>query len=134
MIRSISFHPWQVGDVRHDWVAISTPTQDVSWITVEGGLYMLFKTSDGYRLYGSINCGDKQPSKTSSTQDGFAVLDCPDGTSWEMDAEGSSGGSGSGQASNNDPPPEWVVATAHDGTLIAWVLPGVFPPGTGGAS
>jgi hypothetical protein len=134
VIGSIAFQRWNVGDVRHDWVAIPTPTEDVSWITVEGGLYMLFKTPGGYKLYGSISCGGKPPKKTSSTADGFAVLDCPDGTSWEMDAGGAGGGDGSGQASTNDPPPEWPVATAHDGTLIAWVLPGVFPPGTGGSS
>jgi hypothetical protein len=132
MIGSITFQPWTVGDVRHDWVAIGTPTEDVSWIMLEGGLYMLFKTPDGYKLYGSISCGGKEPSKTSSSADGFAVLDCPDGSTWEMNATGESGGGG--DAAGNDPPPEWAVVTAHDGTLIAWVLPGVFPPGTGGAS
>ncbi len=132
MIGSIAFDPWNVGDVRHDWVAIPTPTQDVSWITVEGGLYILFKTPDGYKIYGSISCGGKEPSKTSATNDGFAVLNCPDGSTWQMNATGESGGGG--DAAGNDPPPEWVVATAFDGTLIAWVLPGVFPEGTGGAS
>ena len=29
---------------------------DVSWVHLEGYLYMLFRTSDGYRLYGSISC------------------------------------------------------------------------------
>ncbi|MEP6759442.1 MAG: hypothetical protein ABJB55_09625 [Actinomycetota bacterium] len=134
MIGSISFKPWTVGEIRNQWVAIPTPTGDVSWITVEGGLYMLFKTPDGYKLYGAISCGGKPPRKTSSRADGFAVLDCPDGTSWEMDAGGASGGDGSGEAVWNDPPPQWPVVTAHDGTLIAWVLPGVFPPGTGGSS
>ena len=51
-----------------------------------------------------------------------------------MNADGAGGGDGSGQAIGNDPPPEWPVATAHDGTLIAWVLPGVFPEGTGGST
>ena len=134
MIGSIAFQPWTTGEVRNQWVAIETPTEDVSWITVEDGLYMLFKTADGYKIYGSISCDGKAPRRTSSTSDGFAVLDCPDGTSWEMNADGAGGGDGSGQASTNDPPPEWAVATAHDGTLIAWVLPGVFPEGTGGSS
>ncbi len=131
MIGSILFQPWNVGDVRHDWVAIPTPTEDVSWIKVEGGLYMLFKASDGYKIYGSISCGGKEPSKTTSSADGYAVLDCPDGSTWEMNATGASGGGG--DAAGNDPPPEWAVATAQDGTLIAWILPGVFPEGTGGS-
>lgn len=132
MIGSIAFQPWQVGDVRNNWVAIATPTDDVSWIYVEGGLYMLFRTPDGYKLYGSITCGNaKVPADTSARSDGFAVLKCQDGSSWEMNAEGASGGSG--EASANDPPPEWPVTTAHDGTLIAWVLPGYFPEGTGGS-
>ena len=129
MISSIAFQPWSPGDVRNDWAAIPTPTRDVSWVHVDGGLYMLFRTADGYRLYGSISCAGIPPSKTTTTSGGFAVLDCPDGSTWQMDASGSSGGGG--QAATNDPPPEWPVATAHDGTLIAWVLPGTFPPGTG---
>ena len=132
MIGSIAFQPWTVGDVRHDWVAIPTPTEDVSWVTVEGGLYMLFRTPDGYKLYGSISCNGKDPSKTGSTKGGSAVLDCPDGSTWQMNADGESGGGG--DAVGNDPPPQWPVTTAFDGTLIAWVLPGVFPEGTGGAS
>lgn len=132
MISSITFQPWSPGDVRNDWAAIPTPTADVGWVHVEGGLYMLFRTTEGYRLYGSISCAGSPPSKTSTTSDGFAVLDCPDGSTWQMDASGSSGGSG--QAATNDPPPEWPVATAHDGTLIAWILPGTFPQGTGGSS
>ena len=133
MIGSITFEPWTVGDVRNGWEAIATPTEDVSWITVRGGTYILFRTPDGYQLKGSISCGGKPPSKTSTTPDGFAVLDCPDGSTWETDAPGSSGGSGIA-TSSNDPPPEWPVVTAHDGTLIAFVIPGYFPPGTGGAS
>jgi len=132
MIGSISFQPWTPGELRHGWAAIETPTQDVSWITVRGGEYILFRTADGYRLYGSISCAGKPPSGTSATSDGFAVLDCPDGSSWEMNAPGASGGGG--DAAKNDPPPEWLVVTAHDGTLIAFVIPGYFPPGTGGAS
>lgn len=132
MISSISFEPWSTGDVRHDWTAIPTPATDVSWIQVRGGYYMLFRTADGYRLYGSISCAGKDPSKTSTTSDGSAVLDCPDGSTWQMDASGSSGGGG--DAATNDPPPEWPVATAHDGTLIAWILPNTFSEGTGGSS
>jgi hypothetical protein len=131
MIGSIAFPPWRIGDVRNDWVAIATPTEDVSWIHVEGGLYMLFRTPDGYQLYGSISCAGADPSKTSSTSDGYAVLDCPDGSTWQMDAGGASGGGG--DAATNDPPPQWPVTTAHDGTLIAWVLPHTFPVGTGGS-
>jgi hypothetical protein len=131
MVGSISFEPWSVGDVRHDWVAIATPTRDVSWIEVEGGLYILFRTADGYRLYGSISCAGKPPAKTGVTSDGSAKLTCPDGSTWETTADGASGGSG--DAVKNDPPPEWPVTTAHDGTLIAYVWPNYFPPGTGGA-
>lgn len=131
MIGSISFRPWTQGELRHGWTAIQTPTQDVSWITIRGGLYILFRTADGYRLVGSISCAGEPPSRTSATADGFAVLDCPDGSSWQMDAAGSSGGSF--EAAANDPPPDWVVTTAHDGTLIAYVIPGDFPPGTGGS-
>ncbi len=129
IVSSITFKPWQVGDVRNDWVAISTPTDDVSWITVRGGLYMLFRTPDGYKLYGAISCVGKDPSKTSARSDGFAVLECPDGSTWEMNADGASGGSG--DASRNDPPPEWPVVTAFDGSAIAYVIPGEYPPGTG---
>jgi hypothetical protein len=132
MISSITFQTWSPGDVRNDWAAVPTPNSNVSWVHLEGYLYMLFRTSDGYRLYGSISCAGSPPSKTSTTSDGFAVLDCPDGSTWQMNASGSSGGGG--QAATNDPPPEWPVATAHDGTLIAWILPGTFPPGTGGSS
>jgi hypothetical protein len=131
MIGSITFQPWHVGEVRHDWVAIATPTEDISWITIEGGLYMLFRSADGYELYGSISCAGSDPTKTTATSDGFAKLTCPDGSTWEMDAGGASGGGG--DAATNDPPPQWAVTTAHDGTLIAWVLPGVFPEGTGGS-
>jgi hypothetical protein len=131
MIGSITFQPWQVGEVRHDWVAIATPSEDISWINIEGGLYMLFRTADGYELYGSISCAGSDPTKTAATSDGFAKLTCPDGSTWEMDAGGASGGGG--DAATNDPPPQWAVTTAHDGTLIAWVLPGVFPEGTGGS-
>ena len=112
-------------------MAIDTPTQDVSWITVRGGLYMLFRTADGYRLYGSITCAGRPTTNTSVSSDGFAVLECPDGSSWKMNAGGESGGGG--QAAFNDPPPEWPVVSAHDGTLIAYVIPGYFPPGTGGS-
>ena len=131
MIGSISFQPWRVGEVRHGWEAIATPTEDVSWVTVRGGTYMLFRTSSGYRLYGAISCAGEPPSETSATPDGFAVLGCPDGSTWQMDAEGESGGGCI--ASANDPPPEWAVVTAHDGTLIAFVIPGFFPSGTGGS-
>jgi hypothetical protein len=131
MIGSIAFRPWRVGDVRNDWVGIATPTEDVSWIHIEGRLYMLFRTPDGYKLYGSVSCAGKDPTKTSSTPGGSAVLECPDGSSWQMNADGASGGSG--DAATNDPPPQWAVTTAHDGTLIAWVLPGYFPEGTGGS-
>ena len=131
MIGSIAFQPWQVGDVRNDWVAIATPTDDVSWIHVEGGLYMLFRTADGYRLYGSISCAGADSTRTDVASDGSAKLTCSDGSTWEMSADGASGGSG--DAATNDPPPEWPVTTAHDGTLIAWILPGYFPEGTGGS-
>jgi hypothetical protein len=133
MIASISFDPWKVGDVRHDWVAIPTPTADISWLQIEGGWYMLFRTPDGDRLYGSISCAGAPPAKTGATSDGFAKLTCGDGSTWEMSADGASGGGGVA-SSSNDPPPEWPVVKAHDGTLIAFVLPGVFPEGTGGAS
>ena len=129
MISSISFQPWSAGDVRHDWAAIPTPTEDVSWVTVRGGLYILFRTPDGYKLDGSISCADLHPSKTSTTPDGYAVLDCPDGSTWQIDAAGASGGGG--EAGLDDSPHQWPVVTAQDGTLIAWVLPGVFPEGTG---
>jgi hypothetical protein len=131
MIGSISFQPWEPGEIRHGWEAIATPTQDVSWVTVRGGEYMLFRAASGYRLYGSISCAGKAPSTTSATPDGFAVVGCPDGSTWQMDAEGASGGGCI--ASANDPPPEWLVVTAHDDTLIAFVIPDYFPPGTGGA-
>jgi hypothetical protein len=131
MIGSISFQPWMLGEVRNGWEAIATPTEDVSWVTVRGGTYMLFRTASGYRLYGAISCAGKPPSTTRATSDGFAVLGCPDGSTWQMDAEGASGGSCI--ASANDPPPEWAVVTAHDGTLIAFVIPGYFPAGTGGS-
>ena len=131
MVGSISFQPWRLGEVRNGWEAIATPTEDVSWVTVRGGTYMLFRTASGYRLYGAISCAGKPPSKTSATSDGFAVLGCPDGSTWQMDAEGASGGSCI--ASANDPPPEWLVVSAHDGTLIAFVIPGYFPSGTGGS-
>jgi hypothetical protein len=131
MISSISFQPWQEGDVRYDWAAIPTPTEDVSWITVRGGLYMLFPVADGYKLYGAISCGGNDPSRTSTRLDGYAVLECPDGSTWEMNAEGASGASGSGDAGMNDPPPQWPVITAFDGSLIAYVIPGEYPPGTG---
>jgi hypothetical protein len=131
MIGSIAFQPWHVGDVRNDWVAIATPTADVSWIQIEGGLYMLFRTPDGYKLYGSISCAGADPTRTGTTSDGSAKLTCPDGSTWEMSADGASGGGG--DAATNDPPPEWAVTTAHDGTLIAWVIPGYFPEGTGGS-
>jgi hypothetical protein len=104
----------------------------VSWITVRGDEYMLFRTSNGYRLYGSISCAGKPPLKTSASADGFAVLDCSDGSTWKMNADGES--SGGGDAAANDPPPQWPVATSTDGTLTAYVIPGYFPPGTGGAS
>jgi hypothetical protein len=112
-------------------VNVATPAQDVSWITVRGDEYMLFRTSDGYRLYGSISCAGSPSLKTSATTDGFAVLDCPDGSTWKMNAVGESGGGG--DASANDPPPEWPVLVAPDGTLTAYVIPGYFGPGTGGA-
>jgi hypothetical protein len=131
MIGSISFQPWRIGEVRNGWEAIATPTHDVSWVTVRGGTYMLFRTASGYRLYGAISCAGNPPGRTSATSDGFAVLGCPDGSTWQMDAEGASGGSCI--ASANDPPPEWLVVTAHDGTVIAFVIPGYFPPGTGGS-
>jgi hypothetical protein len=92
---------------------------------------MLFRTPDGVRLYGSITCGEQAPKNLATTADGFAVLDCPDGSTWQMNAAGESGGGG--EAASNDPPPEWPVVTAHDGTLIAYVIPGYFPPGTGGS-
>jgi len=131
MIGSISFQPWRIGEVRNGWEAIATPTEDVSWVSVRGGTYMLFRTASGYRLYGAISCAGKPPSKMSATSDGFAVLGCPDGSTWQMDADGASGGGCI--ASANDPPPEWLVVTAHDGTLIAFVIPGYFPSGTGGS-
>jgi hypothetical protein len=131
MIGSISFEPWKTGEVRHGWEAIATPNADVSWVTVRGGVYMLFRTDTGYRIYGAITCGGDPPSRTTATSDGFAVLGCSDGSTWQMDAEGSSGGGCI--ASANDPPPEWIVVTAHDGTLIAFVVPGYYPPGTGGS-
>jgi hypothetical protein len=131
MIGSISFQPWKIGEIRHGWEAIPTPAQDVSWVTLRGGTYMLFRTTEGYRIYGAITCAGEPPSSTSATPDGFAVLGCPDGSAWQMDAEGASGGGCI--ASANDPPPEWVVVTAHDGTLIALVIPGYFPSGTGGS-
>jgi hypothetical protein len=40
-------------------------------------------------------------------------------------------GGGGGDASRNDPPPEWPVVTAFDGSTIAYVIPGEYPPGTG---
>jgi hypothetical protein len=131
MIGSISFQPWRAGEIRHGWEAIETPTDDVSWVTVRGGTYMLFRTTDGYRIYGAITCSGEPPSRTSATPDGSAVLGCADGSTWQMDAEGASGGGCI--ASANDPPPEWFVVTAHDGTLIAFVIPGYFPSGTGGS-
>ena len=131
MIGSIAFQPWTPGDVRHDWVAIEAPSEDVSWITLEGGDYMLFRTPDETKLYGPISCAKQPPKKLRTTSDGSAVLDCPDGSTWQMDAGGGSGGSG--EAVWNDPPPQWPIVTAHDGTMIAYVIPGYFPPGTGGS-
>ena len=131
MIGSISFQPWEIGEVRNGWEAIAPPSGDVSWVTVRGGTYVLFRSGNGFRLYGAISCDGRAPSDTSSTSDGYAVLGCPDGSTWQMDAGGASGGGCI--ASANDPPPEWFVVTAHDGTLIAFVIPGYFPPGTGGS-
>ena len=45
MIGTISFQPWAVGEIRNQWVAIETPTGDVSWTTVEGSRSSIARTA-----------------------------------------------------------------------------------------
>ncbi|MEX0984035.1 MAG: hypothetical protein WD096_03185 [Actinomycetota bacterium] len=126
IIASIRFENWLFGDTRNGWTALH-PRGVVTWDWLgdgsSGGVYVLFDSADGPRIFGpTVSCdfdgGSVEGESMTHDADGNAVIDCPDNTKIVWDSNGQPVASGPG-APTNPPLDEHPVVVAHDGTLIA---------------
>jgi hypothetical protein len=92
MIESIRFEPWEVGDVRNDWMAVGTvlPASSAEWfqaVSGDGEDYFAVNIDGRRRLFGPVPpCGGETSYEVRESL--VAGIECADGTGGDWDFEG----------------------------------------------
>jgi hypothetical protein len=127
MVSSIHFQPWEGGETRNGWTALSPTTNDnraaqeakISWQTCDPrGCYVLVYEGDAPYVLGPIEtCGEGENMTADATSPYPIVLECPNDPtqSWSYAGSPSPGN----RPGDDVPLDRHPVIRAWDGTLLA---------------